>query len=793
MKKLLYLSSTSLVALCLSFCGNPGAAGGAELTPVRGETPYLATLLLEAFEGDSVRNTVSYKNSDGGVTVDLATPGNNLGAFAVGDTFDSIENLIGSDFDDSLTGDDGDNTLEGGTGADNLDGGEGTDSASYAGSAELVTIDLSSNTHTGDALGDIFNNIEIIIGSANDYILTGGDGDDTFMGGAGNDILIGGTGTDVLDGGDGSVDLVSYAASSTLVTVNLGTNTASGGDAEGDTLRNIEGVIGSAMNDVLTGSLRDNTFEGGAGADMIEGGTGLDTASYASSAAFVNVNLAANTNTGGDAAGDTLSNIENLIGSAGNDILTGMNDSNTTNALMGGAGNDTLAGLLGPDVLDGGEDMDTATYAASGTAVIINLETGISSGGDAAGDTLRNIEIIIGSDFDDTLTGDGEDNVFNGAGGDDTLIGGVGIDTLNGDAGDDTLIGGPGGDVFDGGSGSDTVSYAGSSSITIDFSGTSVSVSGGDAEGDTLTSIEQIIGSAEGDTMIGGTGDDILEGGGGGDTINGGTAAGSDTASYAGSEAPVTVNLETGVHSGGDAAGDTLTNIDNLIGSVGDDTLTGDDQDNILIGGAGADTLDGGTGTDTVSYENFPTGASVDVNLITGMATAAGTGSGGDIDTLSNIENVIGSSAGDSITGSTSANIITGGRGPDILNGDNEADTFVFSVGDSAGTGDQIRDIAGNMTLRFDGSTYNANSFLIAAFARQVISGGNDNLVIEIVTTVGSTSVTDTITIFGIYDKTGDSTNNTLFTSPLSPISIQYGSGGSYTTVTDVWSTIDSP
>jgi hypothetical protein len=102
-------------------------------------------------------------------------------------------------------------------------------------------------------------------------------------------------------------------------------------------------------------------------------------------------------------------------------------------------------------------------------------------GGDADGDTLSAIENLTGSGFADTLYGDGGNNVINGGDGNDTIIGGAGADTISG------------------GAGSDTASYAGSSAISLDLTGTTGTGSAGDASGDTLTGIESVIGSAFGD------------------------------------------------------------------------------------------------------------------------------------------------------------------------------------------------------------------------------------------------------------------------------------------------------
>jgi Ca2+-binding RTX toxin-like protein len=155
------------------------------------------------------------------------------------------------------------------------------------------------------------------------------------------------------------------------------------------------------------------------------------------------LDLAANTASGGDAGGDGLYSIENLIGSNYDDSLIGDSGANALfggagdDMLYGGAGSDLLSGDAGADVLDGGAGIDTASYSASSTGVSIDLNTGSGIGGDAEGDELTGIENLIGSDYDDSLTGDAGVNV---------LSGGDGSDTFNVGAGDgnDTIHGGTG-------------------------------------------------------------------------------------------------------------------------------------------------------------------------------------------------------------------------------------------------------------------------------------------------------------------------------------------------------------
>ena len=195
----------------------------------------------------------------------------------------------------------------------------------------------------------------------------------------------------------------------------------------------------------------------------------------------------------------------------------------------------------------------------------------------------------------------------------DVLGGGPGNDDLYGQDGNDHLTGGEGADKLSGGAGVDTIFYTNSSSAVTVNLGTSTG-SGGDAAGDIYYSIEQVFGSDFQDTLIGSGDDNLLVGGaekdslfglGGNDTLRGDKGAdyldggaGIDTASYASSLVGVTVNLATGTANGGDAEGDTFFLIENLSGSVENDSLTGDDGPNLLEGHQGNDMLFGGGGAD---------------------------------------------------------------------------------------------------------------------------------------------------------------------------------------------------
>ena len=206
--------------------------------------------------------------------------------------------------------------------------------------------------------------------------------------------------------------------------------------------------------------------------------------------------------------------------------------------------------------------------------------------------------------------------------------------------------------------------------------------SGVDNSGDNVFTAD-----ASGGALEGGGGNDTLIAGDSADSLYGGSTtsdAGIDTASYAMSDEGVAVNLgDSDAETGGYAAGDVLSGVENLIGSAHKDTLTGDSGDNVIEGGAGGDDITGGAGTDTASYAG--SSAAVTVNLATGR------GSGGDagdpdnaavgVDTLTSIENLIGSAHNDSLTGDGGANVLEGGAGADTLTGGGGADRFIVNFG----------------------------------------------------------------------------------------------------------------
>lgn len=553
------------------------------LSATRGFTIGILNVNGITLTGTSLNDTITRSQSIAGKPT-ASDEADTINGAAGNDTISGgggNDTLSGGTGNDTISGEAGDDILIGGTGADVLDGGingAAGDSASYAASTIGVTVNLSvagPQTSLGEAAGDVLTGIENLIGSAKADQLTGDDGDNTIEGGAGNDILNG--------AGNGAAgDTLSYKNATAAIRVSLATlvaqNTGGGG---WDTVAGFENVVGSKFADVI---------EGDAGANFLDGGLGIDTLSYASDTAGVTVHLDGSAISGGSAAGDQFVNFENLRGGSGNDVLAG---NSGTNRIEGGAGNDTLAGKGGSDVLVGGTGTDTVDFtihATSGVTLSLAKTTAQITGG-AGTLTVLEIENIEGSSFGDTLTGNALANIIRGNGGDDIIQGGAGADILDGGA--------------DGAEG-DWVSYASSTSgVTVNLSiGSAAQTSAGDANGDQLTGFENILGSAKSDVLIGNAFDNILEGGLGNDLLSGG--GGEDTASYARATSAVKVNLSiTGAQNTVRAGIDTLSGIENLLGSKYADTLTGDAGDNRLTGGLGADVLTGGLGADTFAFRTL--------------------------------------------------------------------------------------------------------------------------------------------------------------------------------------------
>ena len=524
----------------------------------------------------------------------------------------------------------------------------------------------------------------------------------------GDDLLVGGAGNDTLDGGEG-----------------------------------YDHLIGGAGDDTLLGGDDDDTLEGGLGADMIDGGDGIDQVTYEHSLAGVIFKVDANDSsvfhgTGGEAQGDTLRNVEYIIGSHFSDQIYGNPDEPNTieglagnDVLIGGEHEDFILGGAGADTIIGGDGEDGTSYLTSAGAINVDLKGNVGHGGDAEGDKLYGIEDIQGSFADDVITGNDDDNVIDGWYGDDRLAGGEGHDTILGSDGDDTIFGGADGDELDGGGsiyhkGRDLLSYEritgggvtanlydGNSSDHYSSSGDddiarALVTAGNTDDSDTtndddvfaahVSTFEDLTGSKFADhltgddgynviTGLGGSdkihamgGNDTLIGGAGADLLDGG--AGIDVADYGTSSAGVSVNLLTGFNTLGDAAGDVLISIENLHGSDFADWLTGDNGDNVIDPGLSrfgqADKVAGNAGLDTLHIDyslgdigkglvgGYKLGSFTDGSFARANANDANLLNGVDFTGIERLE-IIGTSQADTIFGGLGNDFISTGRGNDVI------------------------------------------------------------------------------------------------------------------------------
>jgi len=336
----------------------------------------------------------------------------------------------------------------------------------------------------------------------------------------------------------------------------------------------------------------------------------------------------------------------------------------------------------------------------AGLAAAAGIAIALSSGDDEP-DFDPNLptagnDIITGTPVGESINGLAGDDTINGLGGDDTLIGAEGNDTLNGGAGNDTLNG-----------------------------------------------------NAGNDTLRGGEGDDVLLGGGGTDIIDGG--AGNDTNSFADIAADTTASIADGTASYG-AVNETFTNIENLTGGAGNDSLTGDANanildggdgndtlfggggadtltggsgDDVLAGGGGQDTIDGGEGIDTNSFEGIGLGVTATVN-----ADGTGTAEYGMVsETFAGIENLRGSDNDDVLVATgAAANTIEGGAGDDIIAGGGGTDILDGGAGNDTNS---FRGIGADVTASLVDETaeYGMVSETFTNFENLEGGSGNDTLI----------------------------------------------------------------
>lgn len=374
-------------------------------------------------------------------------------------TFEDGSKLIIGDNKTTPTNDDLDNkTLIGTLFDDYIDGMKGTDTISYIDALSGVIVNVSSPSSsfaTGGAGTDKLMNIENIIGSnfndsltggASGSMLDGGLGIDSLTGGAGNDTYVVTTGDIIKDGG-GLIDTVKSYSDYVLA----------------DGLENLTlldgGLVGTGNKAVntLIGNNRDNVLDGLAGADVLIGGAGNDIYIVDDP----NDTVSERAREGRDSVYSSIT--YSLTGAGVNNVeelhLTGIANINASGNTL----DNTIYANSADNIMDGVDGNDTLSYefgTNKGVTITLGIITPQITGGSGT-DTISNFDNLIGSHYEDVLTGDSRNNKLAGEVGKDTLIGGLGNDILDGGVGNDSLNGGEGNDTLIGGAGRDMVTAGG--------------------------------------------------------------------------------------------------------------------------------------------------------------------------------------------------------------------------------------------------------------------------------------------------------------------------------------------
>jgi Ca2+-binding RTX toxin-like protein len=493
-----------------------------------------------------------------------------------------------------------------------------------------------------DDKGTIIRVNDVFHGYAQDDSIAGNVGDDTLHGGGGNDWINGNADNDQIFGDDGDDDL----------TGGNGVDFASGGN----------------NNDTFFEYTKD-------GSDTYDGGDGIDTINFSKSTVrqFIDTRPT-NEKEWYFGTNSSWKSIENFIGSFNDDVILLSNTDNVDNVIDGHFGDDLLGGGSGADKLLGYYGNDRLFGGAGKDRLYGGNDDDKAYGG-------ADSDLIVGGKGDDYLLGQGSEDKILGGADEDTIYGGSSGDLLYGEKGEDYIFGGIGNDRVEGGDGIDRV-YGEDGEDRVYGGNDRDFLYGGEG-------YDQLFGGDGNDYMVGGTQNDELTGGEGADRLFG-QDGDQDIAGFFDAQSAVTVRLDLGTGTAGEAKGDTYSGIEGVYGSQfgdiivgsginnylagfagadllqglgGQDTLRGGDGVDFLDGGADADILNGGEDFDYAVYLTAKAG--VTVNLAT---PSANTGDAAG-DTFLSIEGIGGSNFNDVLVGDSGGNIIGGGLGQDTPTG----------------------------------------------------------------------------------------------------------------------------
>jgi Ca2+-binding RTX toxin-like protein len=770
---------------------------------------------------------------------------------------DGNDSLFGGAGNDALYGNAGVDILDGGDGTDLLDGG-GVDAGGKVGDTlrgglgddTYVVSDASSVVQEDANAGDdvvtvnfngtftsytLTSNVEGLAmmgvptnggnatGNALNNYMVGNVGINTLSGGAGNDWLFGDGfpdqslvwnadnqgAADVLNGGEGNDYLLGQGGNDTL-DGGTGNDTMVGG--LGDDTYFIDSSTDVVMEGAYTAGPSGGTdwIHSTVGIEMNNSATGVDTTAYQG---IENVRLL------------DIPNASNYLRAVGNSLANNLQGNTNDNALIGFAGNDTLQGLggndylvggLGNDTLDGGEGVDGVAYGDFSptdnhdstrfglgdpffrVGIVADLAAGTARG--AGIDILISVEVLVGSDRDDTMTGNSGANFLGGGRGNDTLIGGDGADILvlgwNASSGlsvDMGKISLTGTNVLDlrtlsaQANNLGTLTYSQFEGVGLSELADSYAGSGGNDIAWGLGGSDVMLGNDGNDVMYGDSqhfgmfakrndvqGNDTLFGGNGNDSLYG--SLGNNTLSGDAGDDLLTGYVGNDFLNGG-AGNDNLNGgegNDLLNGGVGNDVISGGSGDDVLLGGGGTDTLIGGAGDDYYAYTGTNetitevSGGGTDtviiVNGVTGSYTLAANvenaalADNADTFGLFTISPILNGNDQDNLLmGNSTSNMISGGKGNDTLFGFGGDDTL------TGGAGNDVFGLNTDWSGHRDASSLMEYGGTIADFSTNHKDFGTDKLLLNFASGTGNG------TMYHYQLNNGTSTsylNNTPSTAP---------------------------
>lgn len=541
-----------------------------------------------------------------------------------------------------------------------------------------VSTVLGTTTQTGTDGNDTLNGNDGLIDS-----IYGGPGNDTLNGLGGDDSLDGGSGNDTLNGGDG-----------------------------------LDILLGGNGQDNLVGGADDDFLEGGEGADSLDGGDGIDVASYQGAAAGVVVDLSGVRTAQGDAEGDSMTGIENLLGTGFRDILSG---DGAANSVDGGLGNDLIIGGEGNDILIG--------------------DAGVGSAGRPSG-------ISLGSGTLLKTQGAGNNSMASAAGIGHLFSYGADPDIADSELTPHVSISGTGDGNID--YYVLTIANVGAT-ITLDIDG-GFSASGGPESFDSRLRILDASGNS-----LANNDDASTSFGGGGSTSSRDSFLTYSFAApgvyfiavehYSAGAIPVGATYELQVSVAGEYISDEDVLLggngsDRLYGGVASDYLEGGEDGDVLDGGSGADRMFGGNGDDTYvvdhvsdivseqfgsgsdsvyAYASFALGEGLETLYLAGNGAISGYGN--------NAGNAISGNDADNILDGRGGNdAIYGNGGNDVLIGNAGADYMRGDAGDDIYSVDDVGDVVDESTGSGNDTVYASISYVLGAGVDSLVLTGTANL-----------------------------------------------------------------